>query len=388
MEDDVTHTIERPGEVRSGRSASSDRPRSFLTPLALSACLFALSACQSAGPDAGETPGPIVIAGGQGVPLDPEEEARLNRLFEAALTEARTAADEGRTDDALAILERSLSDSPPPRYRSELIQLRREIKEVVLEEQVLVGRCETTQASYIVGEPMVVRVVFRNDSDGPVRVPFAHRDRWNDPVKGESRSLIVLRVSCQDWDWQGSTVTQERSVMIPLTEDIFIAPGREWETEVEIETDDPFFRPERVVYRRVTLSGRLQPIEILAGDLQWFSKVALAPGACELFPPGIDSVLEAPEATLTRAIELSRETPKALNHVFFGAVAMYRVDPPGAARHLVLALGEDDLGLRQTSLATLRLLSGRQDLFEVDDWRKWARGLGEGSELRDGAVPE
>jgi hypothetical protein len=88
----------------------------------------------------------------------------------------------------------------------------------------------------------------------------------------------------------------------------------------------------------------------------------------ELYPEGSETVREDPEGTLARAMELALRTDRALNHVFFAALVLHREDPARAVRLLVEALSSPSPGLRETALATLRLLTGRRDLEDAEDW--------------------
>jgi len=307
-----------------------------------------------------------------------DEAARIER-FARRFAEAREVADAGDTGRALSLCEEALADRPPTEIRTRLVALRRELRETAFEERVMGGHCSIEGESFLVGEGVPVRLELVNRGSVPVEVPVAHSRRV------ESRSMFLLRVRCRDWDRQGSTVTQERSLMVPLDEAIVIEGGEAWETVYTLETDDAFFRPERVVYRRLTVSARLQPVEIRAGDLAWFAQVDLAPSSCELFPPGIEPVREDPSGTLARAVEMSRRSDAALNHVFFGGILSYRREPSRAARLLLDAAGSDRLGLRQAALATLRLVTGQNDLLDVADWESWLLDRGV---IAEGATAE
>ena len=364
-----TSRLSNPSEsIHRARGYSWPRARFSFHPIAcaigLLVAAWAMAGCVSLGgseSDELEMPG----ASAEGTVGPVEDEAKRVARFTRQLEEARAAAAQGDTARALAVCEEALSDRPPTEVRTELVALRRELREVAFEERIMSGSCRIEGDSFVVGEGVPVRLELSNRGSTPIEIPVAHRRRV------ESRSMFLLRVRCRDWDHQGSTVTQERSLMVPLDEAIRIPPFGTWDTVYMLETDDPFFRPERVVYRRLTVSARLQPVEIRAGELAWFAQVDLDPSTCELFPPGIEPVLDDPGGTLARAVEVARKSAAALNHVFFAGILFYREDPRATARLLLEALASDSLGLRQGALATLRLVTDQRDLVDAEDWEAW-----------------
>lgn len=301
--------------------------------------------------------------------------AEREERFRGRLEEARTAGDEGRFDEALALLEEAIDEQPPTRIRSEMIALRRELKQSMFGKGVVTARSRIDGDTYTVGDeiPIVIEVV--NLGEVPLAIPVAHVTSSNRLVSGESRTTLVLRVVCEEWDRQGSTVSHERSIMVPLEKDIVLAPGATFEKHLSLETEDPFFRPELVVFRRLTVSGKLQPVEVSTDEQVWFERIPIAKSSTEILPRGIDRVREDLEGTLERALDLSRQTPQALNHVFFSSVLLFREEPRIAGEYLVGALGADDPGIRMTALASLRLATGRDDLLKMDDWERWLEGL-------------
>ncbi len=337
----------------------------WITSLALSGC---------AGTQEGGD-GPIVVGnvgeGNRGFEHDAEREER----FRSRLEEARTAGDEGRFRDALAILEESLADHPPTRIRSDMVSLRRDLKQAMFGEGVVTARSRIEDTSHTLGDEIRIVIEVVNLGDTTLAIPVAHVTSSNRVVSGESRSTLVLRIVCEEWDRQGSTVSHERSIMVPLEDDIVLAPGASFEKHLSLETEDEFFRPELVVFRRVSVSGKLQPVEVSAGPDVWFEPIPISVSSTEVLPKGIDRVREDLEGTLERALELSRQTPQALNHVFFSGVLLFREDPELAGKYLVKALGADDPGIRTTALASLRLATGRADLRKADDWERWLQGL-------------
>lgn len=315
---------------------------------------------------------PIVLSSGSGAEaLTPEEEEERNRRFESILADAEQAAVEGRSRDAMSIAQTGLEGNPPARVRSKLLTLRRQVKEDLFKNEIVAGRCVIEADSFVIGAAIPVRVELSNLGDEPVVIPATHRTSRNRKIGGESTSLLQLRVSVQDWDWHGSTVTQDRLLNLPLDEDVEILPGGSWSTEVTVETDDPLFRPELVVYRRLTTDGKLQPVEIRSGELQWFSAVSLAADTCEVLPKGVEKLRAAPRLSLERALELSGQTRAALNHVFFSSILLYAEQPEVAVRYLLEGLSADDAGRRQVSLTVLRLVTGRTDLIRAGDWEAW-----------------
>jgi len=304
---------------------------------------------------------------------DPELVARM----ESDLERAESALADGRPRAALEISDALLNQSPPSSIRSAAMALRRRAREYVLETEVLVGRCVIERERVEILDPIEVRIELENVGDLPVRIPRQHRTAGDRPIVGESVSVFLLDVEYRDWDWAGSTVVQQQPMMLAFEEDVVLEPGETHRRPIQLGTEDPFFRPDLVVYRRISVGGHVQPVEILSGDSSWFSRIRLARDSCELMPKGLDPILSAPVETLDRAMDLARTNGRAANHVFFSAILAFEREPAPTARRLIEGLSASRRELVQASLSALRLLSGRAESGAASDFEQWIEGLPE-----------
>jgi len=310
----------------------------------------------------------VVIPLGSGPGRTPEEIEASRRRVDAAIARAETLRAEGRGVEALAALDGALEEHPADPELTRVLEMRRAVRSEILREHGLAGRITLDSPRFVLGDTVSLSVRLTNLGEAVMEIPLRHRNPGGRVDSRESPTSLVLALEYQDWDFLGSTVEQERGWIVPLEDDIRILPGESWEHRLEIETEDAFFRPDLAVYRRIRVGGRLQAVEIRSGDLRWFAPVVLEDATFEILPRNIEPIEKDPAGTLARALEASARSDAPLNHVFFAAIVLHRTDPDAAVRALLDALASDRPGLRQTALATLRLVSGRSDLEQREDW--------------------
>ncbi len=282
--------------------------------------VFGLSSCSSPKATGLTAAEPIILprgAGGSATSdeVDPDLEDRLR----GRISRARMLMMEVRVREALAVLSDALPDSRPfPDLRKEILALRRKCKKRLYDEILLDTSVSSLSPVVEVGEPIRLRVSFRNRSDSIITIPAQVSAGGIFSAKSTPTSIRVQWDSAEV-DSQGSRMIREWDERRALSEDLVIPSGGSTELEMDLATLGDAFVPDRLVYRRVRLALTLPAARIDHGEDQVLQALTLGTVEVEVFPKNFGRIRDDARRFLTDALTTKRSHESAPTLILMAA---------------------------------------------------------------------
>lgn len=278
--------------------------------------------------------------------------------FAPALRDARELLDSGEPALAAERLERALRSNPSPQIRPDLLRLLREARAADVAENWLGVEIVAEKTAVTIGDVVAIRFRLRNRRDETLVVP-ADSTGAGDAVPGGvalSRTRVDVRVGYREIDHQGSVVDSEWEAAVWPEGDIRLEPRGGAVLDWPLDTGEARFRPARLVYRRIVVSGTFRPVAFTAPSGSTFAPVDFGPLAIDVFPVGYHRFLADPEERLAEALRASGVDERYRPHVLFAALFLARSDPARCERALSRALEDAGPDLAPTVRGCLDLL--------------------------------
>jgi hypothetical protein len=332
--------------------------RSSLRAASLALCLAA-PGCASSGPSTSGDPDAHAVAPRAKESEPPAEPPPGEPFpFASAFRDARDFLDSGEPALAAERLEGALRSNPSAQIRPELLALLREAREAEVAKRWLVVELTAERGAFTIGDTVAFRIRLRNRRDEPIVVPEDAASAGGAVPSGValSRTRIDLRVAYREIDHLGSVVDSAWETSIWPGGDVRIAPRSAHAIEWSLDTSGPRFRPARLVYRGVTISGTFRPVAFTAPGAATFAPIDFGPLSIDVFPTGYHRFQDDPAARFAFALGSAAADARYLPHVLFGAIFFSRRDPEGCARALSDALPDAGPDLAPTVRGCLELL--------------------------------
>ncbi len=222
-------------------------------------------------------PGP---AKGQGLGAGPEPRRDPGEpWYEAKHRDAAARLQRGDALGALKIIEAILVLEPDCPIRDRLVALKVRAEERVFRTSVLHTRLVPKARVFAPGEELLLSVVVENRADGTVELAV-------DPDVSEIFGALEVEVVDVAPDGEQARLRETRRIR--GAPDVRIEPGERWELEIALPPPAPGARVD--VFRRITVSGRLRPFTVVAGERSFERFLPLLP--VEVY------VLDGPHARL------------------------------------------------------------------------------------------
>ncbi len=220
-------------------------------------------------------------------------------LKQATAAEGDAAADlaeallsGGDAASALETARRTLDRYPPKEQGDRLRGIRQRAKKEFLRSAIARGEA-SAPAMASEGEPLEVRVGLRNLSP----VPLSSEE----PGRGVSPTLVLLRVTRTAWDIYGNVRSEswEETHPLPAGE---AGPGGSLEVAVPVDTDR--FRESRPNgFVRYEFGGAILPSGVRVGEMALHERIPVEQATTLAFPQrGWEEVAADPEAHLDRGV--------------------------------------------------------------------------------------
>jgi hypothetical protein len=214
----------------------------------------------------------------------------------------------------------------PPEIAPRLRELRARARGAVLASRVVQVRVVPLVDVVASGEPVPVRILFRNLTAARLSAPRT--------AAGSSDALLVLEVRREDLDVFGNRRTSEFTVRAPLPEDLVVPPGGEREVQVSIAAELVQLEHEGVTI--VHVGGSFRPVVIRVGETEIFDAVPVTPAPVRVLARGYEPLAEDPLGSLRKAI--AKRSPA---HVMTCAELVAPADREAAREALRQGAAED-----------------------------------------------
>lgn len=298
------------------------------------------------------------------LPVGPRRPAISDEEFARRIDAIEELVASGLDQEALESIAVSIEDWPPEPLRRRLQRIGYEIRRSrFYRKHPLHFSIDVDRPRAVFGETIDVRLKITNLGAGRVTFPRQYRGLLDALLfRPAEESLLQLLLTTTDADGLGSRWTSTRTLLVPLGDDVVLAPGGSWIVKIPIKLDagDPsLFRVLRIgaIYRPIAVLGedgerRYDPFEFPQTSVRVFRKtqVRWAEG-------GLDFITDCLEGS-------SPARPEAL---FVAAVGLDADQLAVGIERLVRAAPSLEPIRRRCSLAALQVLTGRR--FAADPVR-------------------
>jgi hypothetical protein len=354
----MTPSIVRPCDDPVNRRYYNDARMLRVTLLPL--LCAALSACAAS--SAGDRTAPaqplaeqVVLTPEATGPRYPTRPRKPPEWFQGVILAAEEDLMRGRVREALERVYAAQSQKPDRATRRRLADVVRRCNERVLQLETVRGAFVSEKEAIVFGEPVRLRVRFRNHGLKPVRIPAR--------VEGTTGSVLVIDVVRREYDVRAQVVTTRSRLYRPLREDLELESGGVSEMVLEIGmhgNDRPLEG-----YRTYTVNGLLRPAVLEVDGLRRWDPVRLRSTTLHSFRARYEHLKDDPLARIRQAIEKN-----ALVHLLTASALVAPAQRRDAVDTLVAALR----GGRPVDWAIFAALQGLTEVELGRDpaaWRAW-----------------
>ena len=269
---------------------------------------------------------------------------------------------------ALKLVEAILTIEPQPALRSQLIELRRRSRQMLLQEYLVSARLEPTRRVMAPGETLLVRLKLRNNSEQPITIARGPDEGWQ-----FGTVIVQYEAFTPDGEW----VSRQFTRPIDLNGDVKLQSGEEWERLLSLEIDTTM--PEGVVVlQRITVSGTLRPHQLAPDQGAAIGEfLPLLPERLWVAAPEAHALLERPLEVVRKELS-ALETPDTYDlssaqyrRLFYAALALPEAEEEGFIEAVIGALPRLKPSAAKRLMRLLSQLTRRFPDMEVKTWVDW-----------------